>query len=77
MANEMDALRMDERQRLSWLKANRATLMLVGLCWLGIIVSELLAHREPWFYLIMVPVFAAIRSVFYRFYARTGKLPRA
>ncbi|MCK4573094.1 MAG: hypothetical protein KAU36_01930 [candidate division Zixibacteria bacterium] len=76
MASEMDALRMDERQRLCWLKANRATLMLVGICWLGIIAYELLAHREPWFYIIMVPVFAAIRFVSYRYFVRAGRMPQ-
>lgn len=37
MKNEMDVLKMDELQRQCWLRANRATLMLVGLLWLGLI----------------------------------------
>ncbi len=72
MKSEMDALKMDERQRLNWLKANRATLMLVGIIWLGIIAYELARQGDPWFFVIMVPVIAALRFVFYRYYARSG-----
>ena len=34
MKSEMDLMRMDERQRFHWLRANRATLMFVGVVWL-------------------------------------------
>jgi len=40
---EMDAMGMDERQRNAWLQANRLTLMLVGVTWLGMIAWELAA----------------------------------
>ena len=70
MKNEMDLLRMDERQRLSWLRANRATLMLVGILWLGLIVWEYVQGRTPAFLIVMVPVIAAGRLAFYWYYAR-------
>jgi hypothetical protein len=66
----MDLMHMDERQRLHWLAANRATLMTVGVVWLLMIGWELLQQRFPMFLVVMVPVFAAIRLGFYRFYAR-------
>jgi hypothetical protein len=66
----MDALNLDERQRLCWLRANRATLMLVGLCWLGMIGWSLLQQHTPVFLMIMVPVFAAVRYLFYLYYKR-------
>jgi len=72
MATEMDVVRMDERQRLSWLRANRATLMLVGLTWLGIIGYELSRDRIPTFLIAMVPVFALARFLIYRYYQSTG-----
>jgi hypothetical protein len=65
MKNEMDVVRMDERQREAWLRANRATLMVVGLVWLGMIVWELTHHRVPWFMITMVPVFGGIRFLSY------------
>jgi hypothetical protein len=70
MKNEMDLMRMDERQRLSWLRANRATLMLVGVVWLALIAWEYAQERTPAFLIVMVPVFAAARLAFYWFYAR-------
>lgn len=70
MRSEMDVMRMDERQRLHWLKANRATLMTVGVVWLLWIGFELLEGRTPWSLVSVVPVVAAVRLVFYWFYAR-------
>jgi len=72
MKTEMDALGMDERQRLAWLLANRATLLLVGVVWLGMIGWELVQHRTPYFMLAMVPAFALTRLMTYRLYLRTG-----
>lgn len=72
MRSEMDALRMDERQRIAWLQANRVTLMLVGLTWLGMIVWELAHDRRPVFLTIMVPVFAAVRLALYKAFDRRG-----
>jgi hypothetical protein len=60
---------MDERQRLCWLLANRVTLMIVGLVWLGMVVWHLIDNRIPYFLIIMVPVFALIRFTMYRVYA--------
>jgi hypothetical protein len=68
MNNEMDVMRMDERQRLSWLRANRLTLMAVGVVWLGMIGWQLGHGVVPWFLIAMVPAFAAIRAVAYRRY---------
>lgn len=69
MRNEMDLLRMDERQRLAWFMANRGTLMAVGAVWIGMIGWELTHGRVPAFMLIMVPVFALLRAGLYFFYA--------
>jgi hypothetical protein len=66
----MDVMGMDERQRLAWIQANRATLMAVGITWLGMIVWELTHHRTPVFMIVMVPVFALLRFAFYRYYSR-------
>jgi fatty acid desaturase len=70
MKNEMDALQMDERQRESWLRANRSTLMLVGLVWLGMIGWALAHHTTPWFLIVMVPVFGIFRFLTYLHYQR-------
>ena len=72
MKNEMDLTRMDERQRLGWLLANRATLFIVGLCWLAMIAWELIHQRLPLFLVVMVPVFAAVRFVVFMLYTRKG-----
>jgi hypothetical protein len=72
MKTEMDVLDMDERQRLNWLKANRATLMIVGVIWLGMIAYELVSNNLPVFLIVMVPVFALTRFVAYRIYARAA-----
>ena len=71
MKTEMDAMNMDERQRFAWLQANRLTLILVGITWLGMIGWEVAQQRSPWFLIAMVPVFAALRFGVYRYYART------
>ena len=70
MKSEMDILRMDERQRLHWLEANRATLMTVGIVWLLMIAFELSESRTPGFLIAMVPIFAGLRFGFYWYYAR-------
>lgn len=61
---------MDERERCCWLLANRATLMLVGVCWLGLIGWELAQTRAPWFLIAMVPGFAGIPFLLYLHYRR-------
>ena len=70
MINEMDLLRMDERQRSAWLLANRATVMAAGLTWIGMIVWELAHDRAPVFLIAMVPVFALFRLGLYVYYLR-------
>jgi hypothetical protein len=70
MKSEMQMMRMDERQHLHWLKANRATLMVVGAVWLLMIIFELTEGRTPGFLIVMVPIFAALRFGFYYYYAR-------
>ena len=70
MRSEMDLMRMDERQRLHWLRANRATLMVVGVVWLLMIAFELSEGRTPGFLIIMVPIFASIRFGFYYYHTR-------
>jgi len=67
---EMDAMALDERQRTCWLHANRLTLILVGLLWLGLIGWELAHHRTPYFLIVMVPVIALIRLATYKYYLR-------
>lgn len=64
--NEMQLLGMDEQAQLSWLKACRLTLMLVGVVWIAMIFWELAAGSTPWFMIIMVPVFALFRLLAYR-----------
>ena len=70
MVTEMDIANMDERERESWLRANRATLILVGLTWIGMIGWELAQDRVPLFMIVMVPVFALVRFASYRHYLR-------
>jgi hypothetical protein len=70
----MDIMRMDERQRLHWLQANRSTLLVVGVVWLLMIAFELTEGRTPGFLIAMVPVFAGIRFGFYYYYARDHDL---
>jgi hypothetical protein len=70
MKSEMDLLRMDERQRLCWLFANRAMIFIIGAIWLGIIGYELLQGRTQWFMIIMVPILALTRLVIYLYYSK-------
>ncbi len=71
MKTEMDAMRMDERQRACWYLANRATLMIVGLVWLSLIVYEVVHNNYvPTFMIIMVPIFALVRFTAYKYYIR-------
>lgn len=69
MKNEMELMRMDERQRLAWFMANRGTLIAVGAVWIGMIGWELTHGRVPAFLLTMVPVFALFRAGLYHFYS--------
>lgn len=75
MKTEMDALKMDERQRLCWLLANRATLIVVGILWLALIVRDLLNQRTPYELIVAVPLIAAVRFVIYKYYTRR-EIPR-
>ncbi|MCK4460151.1 MAG: hypothetical protein KAW46_00010 [candidate division Zixibacteria bacterium] len=70
MRTEMDFMRMDEHQRICWLKANRILIFVIGVVWLGIIGWELLQNRVPVFMIVMVPVLALTRLVLYKFYVR-------
>jgi len=70
MKSEMDLMKMDERQRLCWLQANRAIIFVIFIAWLGIIISEIVNHRIPYFMIIMIPVFAIIRYLFYIYFNR-------
>lgn len=66
-------MNMDERQKLYWLMANRVTLMIVGLVWIGMIVYEAAQNRDiPYFLIILVPIFALMRLAAYKYYARRG-----
>ena len=73
MKTEMDVTGMDERQRLHWLQANRATLLSVGVIWVAMIAWEFLHQRTPLFLIAMVPVFAGLRLGFYLYYARRSQ----
>ena len=68
MTNEMNLMKMDERQRLIWFMANRGTLITVGAVWIGMIGWELTHGRVPTFLAIMMPVFAIIRAGLYFLY---------
>lgn len=70
MKSEMDAMRMDERQRLCWLYANRVMIFVIGIIWLGMIGYEMLQHRTPLFLIVMVPVLALVRLFIYLYYSR-------
>jgi hypothetical protein len=70
MKTEMDALALDERQRVCWLYANRALVFVVGIVWLGMIAWEIWHHRLPIFMIIMVPAFALIRFLAFMIYAK-------
>jgi hypothetical protein len=70
MKSEMDLLRMDERQRLCWLFANRAMIFIIGAIWLCMIGYELLHGRTRWFMIAMVPVLALTRLIIYLYYSK-------
>ena len=72
MKNEMELMSMDERQRLSWLRANRLTLFVVGLVWLGMIFWEMGQGHIPWFLIVMLVFFALIRLAAYQWFQRRG-----
>ena len=74
MKTEMDVMHMDERQRMHWLEANRATLMTVGIVWLAMIGFEFSQGETPGFLIVMVPVFAGLRLAFYYFFARNSEV---
>jgi hypothetical protein len=74
MRSEMDLMRMDERQQFHWLRANRATLMVVGVIWFLMIAFEISEERTPGFLLVMVPIFAGIRFGFFYYYARNREI---
>jgi hypothetical protein len=75
MTSEMDLLRLDERQRLAWLMANRGTVLAVGVVWIGMIVWELSQSRAPVFLIAMVPVFALLRLGLYLYYSSVPSEP--
>ena len=72
MKTEMDVLGMDERDRICWLRANRTTLMLVGICWLGLIAFEFSRGHTPWFLIAMVPIFGGVRFGTYAYLRRAA-----
>ena len=68
----MDLMAMGRRRRLCWLRANRTTLFLVGMVWLGMIAERSIQGITPWFLIGSVPVFAAVRAVTSRSHLRRG-----
>jgi hypothetical protein len=70
MKSEMDIMGFDERQRHNWFRANRLTLMMVGLVWLGMIFWEIAHNRTPVFLIAMVPAFALFRLLSYWLYSK-------
>nr|MBN2277751.1 hypothetical protein [candidate division Zixibacteria bacterium] len=64
MNSEMDIMKMDERQRLGWMLANRAIIFVIFIVWVGLIVNEFVNNRVPYFLIIMIPVLALIRFLF-------------
>jgi hypothetical protein len=70
MRNEMDIIGMDERQRICWLKANRVTLIAVGIVWIGMIAWEMANGNSPYFLIAAVPLFALLRFVSYVYYSK-------
>jgi hypothetical protein len=68
MKNEMEILGMTGVERLCWLRANRITLMIVGVVWIGMIVERLTAGVLPLFLIAGLFGFAAIRFGLYRFF---------
>ncbi len=71
MKNEMDAMKLDERQRLCWLLANRGTLFVLGVAWIALAVIELLGGGvNPLIMIALIPVFALVRVGFFAYYSR-------
>lgn len=70
MKDEMDILKMSAPDRICRLRANRITLMIVGLIWIGMILHQLFSGTVPGFLIAMVPVFALIRLGMYAYYKR-------
>lgn len=70
MKNEMKILRMTDRERICWLRANRVTLLVVGVVWIGMIAHQLSAGKSPWFLITMVPIFAILRLAAYKYYKK-------
>lgn len=70
MKNEMDVLRMTEPERICWLKANRVTLMAVGVVWVGMVIQQLSSGNRPWFLIAMIPTFALLRFTAYVYYRK-------
>lgn len=66
----MKIMNLDERQRYCWLAANRFTLLIVGLVWIGLIGWDLWQGHIPVFLILMVPFFALVRFISYRLYLR-------
>jgi hypothetical protein len=71
MKNEMDIMKMDAPRRYAWLRANRVTLMIVGIVWLGMIVRQWANGENAWFLILMVPVFALTRLAAYLYIKRS------
>jgi len=69
--NEMDILRMSESERICWLMANRLTLIVVGVIWIGMILNQVKEGTIPLFMIVMVPVFALFRLAVYRYYKKS------
>jgi hypothetical protein len=69
----MDLMKLDEGQRLAWLRANRVTLILVGFIWLGMIGWELWQGRRPIFLAAALPVIAGFRWLAFRYYQRVDR----
>jgi hypothetical protein len=70
MKTEMDVLKMDERQKLCWLMANRAIIFVIFIAWAGIIIRDFLQGRNPIVMIILIPVLALIRFLFYLYYSK-------
>jgi len=71
--NEMDILGMSESEKICWLMANRLTLFVVGIIWIGMILNQLKEGTVPLFMIVMVPVFALFRLAVYRYYRKSVK----
>jgi len=64
-------------EQLAWLQADRLTLLLFAVVWVGMIVASLLLDRTPWFLLAMLALLALVRYVaFHYFHRRITSLRR-